>query len=145
MQAKTLRLSTWGSSGPWRAHCVSPTLCQPHTVSALHCVSPTLCQPYTVSALHCQRRAQPRQRQPRGAPQRAGLDQRPSKALGQVSRQLHPPTPPAPALAHSLTQMKMELQNRELFASAQGTDAPPMVTFRDVNPFKLWVGSAGLG
>uniref|UniRef100_A0A7S3R4T9 DUF3531 domain-containing protein n=1 Tax=Dunaliella tertiolecta TaxID=3047 RepID=A0A7S3R4T9_DUNTE len=36
-------------------------------------------------------------------------------------------------------KMKMELQNKELFASQQGADTPPAVTFRDINPFKLWV------
>jgi len=35
--------------------------------------------------------------------------------------------------------MKMELQNKELFATQQGTDTPPTVSFREVNPFKLWV------
>eukprot|EP00983_Pelagomonas_calceolata_P129164 1161585-Pelagomonas_calceolata.AAC.5 len=41
-------------------------------------------------------------------------------------------------------KMKMELQNKELFASQQGADTPPAVTFRDINPFKLWVSTPGL-
>jgi hypothetical protein len=36
-------------------------------------------------------------------------------------------------------QMRFELQNKDLYVTREGSETPPTVAFRQVDPFKLWV------
>lgn len=38
--------------------------------------------------------------------------------------------------------MEARLQQRELFTERGGAEAPPLVLFREVDPFDLWVSPA---
>ncbi len=35
--------------------------------------------------------------------------------------------------------MRLRLQNKDFYVSREGVEELPQVTFREVNPFKLWV------